>query len=202
MTREAFMSQLKGRLEGFSSAETARVVEYYEELFSDSLEAGKTEEEITAGLDSPEVIAERVRVELAFLRAEQQPSAKNMNTVLLVLLGVFALPIGLPLGFALLMVLFAVGMVGISLVIAAFSVLLALGVSGVALIIAGFASVVSSAPLLGFALIGAGLICAGLGLFSGIGSWALLRLLFRACAKLFRKIYMSVTKRRKKEVVA
>ncbi|MCL2031540.1 MAG: DUF1700 domain-containing protein [Oscillospiraceae bacterium] len=199
MTREEFMSRLRRQLEGFSSAETARVLEYYEELFSDSLEAGKTEQEIIAGLDTPEVIAERVRVELAFLRAEQEPSAKNFNTALLVILGVFALPIGLPLGFAVLVVLFAAGMVGVSLVVAALATLAALGVSGIGLIITGFVSLVSGVPLLGFALIGSGLICAGLGLLTGVGGWALVRALFRVCAKLFRKIYMSIMKKRKKE---
>lgn len=197
MTRIEFMNELKSRLGGFSSTETARVLEYYEELFSDSLEAGKTEEEIIAGLDTPEAIAERVRVELAFLRAEQKPSAGSLNTVLLIILGLFALPIGLPLAFAMLMVLFAVGMVGVSLVIAALALLLSLGICGIAMIITGVGTVVASAPLAGFALIGAGLICAGLGLLTGVGSWALSRVLFRACAKLFRKMYTSVTKRKK-----
>ena len=196
MTREQFMTRLKAKLDGFSAVETARVLEYYDELFSDSLEAGKTEEEITASLDSPEKIAERVRVELAFLRAEQEPSARTLNTVLLVILGVFALPIGLPLAFALIMVLFSVGMVGVSLVIAAVLLLLTLGVTGIILIITGFAAVVASAPLSGFALIGSGLICAGLGLLSGVGAWALMRVLIRGCVKLFRNIYMSVTKRK------
>lgn len=201
MTRDEFMQRLKTELRGFSSAEVGRMLEYYDELFSDSLEAGKTEEEITASLETPEAIAQRMRVDLAFLRAEQEPSAKSMNTVLIILLGVFALPIGLPLAIAVVAVLFSVAMVAISLLVTGVALVAALGVSGLAILVVGVYAVVSGGPLVGFAMVGAGLFCIGLTLLTAIGSFALTRLLMKQTARLFRKIYMSATSRKKEAKV-
>ncbi|MDR1736824.1 MAG: DUF1700 domain-containing protein [Oscillospiraceae bacterium] len=199
MTREAFMNQLREQLHGFSPAEVSRVLEYYDELFSDSLEAGKTEEEICAGLDAPQAIAERVRVELAFARAEQAPSAKTVNTVLIILLSVFALPVGIPLAFALLMVLFAAAMVVFAIAIVCFTLVLAFGACGVVFVVFSVYTVFTGLPLHGFALLGAGLILSGLSLVFGVLGWKVMRSLLKGCVKLMRWMYSAVTRKNKKE---
>lgn len=197
MTRDEFMTRLRAQLYGFSPAEVSRILEYYEELFSDSLETGKTEQEIAASLETPEAIAQRMRVELAFLRAEQEPSAKSMNTALIVLLGIFALPIGVPLAGAVVIMLLSLAMVAVALVATALALVVAFGASGLAMLAVGVYAVVSGAPLVGFAMVGAGLLCLGLTLLTAAGSFALTRALMKQTARLFRKIYMSATNRNK-----
>lgn len=198
MTRNEFMWALSNALTGFPQSEISRVTEYYDELFNEGLDEGKTEEEICASLDKPEDIAERMRIELAFVRAEQQPTPKSMNAVLLILLGLFAVPIGIPLGAALLSVLFAMFVTVFALTFSFGAVVLALGVSGLAAVAAGVAVIAGGAPLFGIALFGAAFVLIGLGILGCLGTYYLTRAMMRGVVKLCRTLYNAVTNRKDK----
>lgn len=201
MSKAEFINALGRELNGFPPLEAHKIIEYYEELFADGLEAGQTEEEICANLDTPAEIAERVRIELAFVRAEQTPTPKAMNTVLLILLGVFALPIGLPLAFAVAMVLFAVFMVVISLIGSAVVVALALGISGIAALCSGVYLICIGLPLPGVAMLGTSLILISLGVIGTVGFIYLIRIVFRGIVKLFRSMYTGIHNRKGRKTV-
>jgi uncharacterized membrane protein len=189
MNRSEFLWALNNALAGLPQSEIKRAAEYYDELITEAMEEGKTEEEACAGLGSPGDIAGRVRAELAFIRAEQKPSPGSVKAVLWVLLGLFALPIGLPLGIAALSVLFGLIVTVFALIFAVCATVFALGVSGLACIAAGVAVIIGGAPLFGVALIGAAFVIIGLSILGCIAAVAVCRLMIRGLVKGCRAIY-------------
>jgi len=195
MTRNEFFEQLHKALAGLPQSEVNRITEYYDEIFSGALDDGKSEEEICASLDSPEDIAGRVRAEIAFVRAEQEQSPKSMSTVLIVLLGIFALPIGLPIAISVFAVVF-------SLLVVVFSVVVSLGAAVFALFAGGLVGIVYAITLIiqgstafGMASLGASFAFVGIGTLGGIGIYHLFRILFRAFVRCCRGIYTWVRNR-------
>jgi uncharacterized membrane protein len=198
MTRNEFLWALSNALAGLPQSEIKRVTEYYDELITEAIDEGKTEEEACAGLDKPEDIAGRVRAEMAFIRAEQKPTPKSMNAVLLVLLGIFALPIGLPIAIAALSVLFGLFVTVFALIFAAGATVFALGVSGFACIAAGVFVIVGGSPLFGIAMIGASFIVIGLSLIGGVLAVYITKFLVKGVVKLSRSVYAWVSGHAKK----
>jgi uncharacterized membrane protein len=198
MNRNEFLWALNNALSGLPQSEITRVTEYYDELITEAMDAGKTEEEACAGLGSPSDVAGRVRAEMAFIRAEQQPSAKSMNAVLLVLIGIFALPIGLPIAIAALAVLFGLFITVFAVVFSAFAVVFALGVSGLACIAGGVFVIIGGQPLIGAALIGAAFIITGLSILGGVAAFYITRAMIRGVVILSRSVYTWASGRTKK----
>ncbi len=93
----------------------------------------------------------------------QSKQTKNNDKVaLIILLCIFAIPVGIPL-------LSAAFGIAVGLVAALFGIIVGFGAAGIAMIFGGIALFISgliqlSAPLVGFAMIGAGLIVLGLGM--------------------------------------
>ncbi len=199
MTKTEFIAALASELNGFPQHEVQKIFEYYEELFAEGLEGGKTEEEICASLESPREIAERFRIELAFVRAEQKPTPKAINTVLLILLGLFALPVGLPLIGALFVLILSAAVVVVCLIGAAVAAVVALGGCGIGFFVIGFYWIFTGSVLSGIALIGAALIQLALGVMATIGFVYLIRAIFRWLVQLFHKIYNHISGRNKKK---
>jgi len=169
MTQNEFFEQLHKALAGLPQSEIDRITEYYDEIFIGALDDGKTEEEICASLDNPEDIAGRVRAEIAFVRAEQEPSAKSMSTVLIVLLGIFALPIGLPIAISVFAVVLSLLAVVFSIVVSLGATVLALFAGGLIGIVYGIIVMIQGGPLFGIAFVGISFILLGISIFGGIG---------------------------------
>jgi len=195
MTRIEFFDELRFELSGLPQSEIGRIAEYYDEIFNEALDEGKTEQEICDILDTPEDIAGRVRAEIAFVRAEQEPSAKSMSTLLVVLLSIFALPIGLPIAIAVFAVI-------LSLVITVFAVVVSLGATMIGLfaggiigLVYGIVMIISGSFLYGLSLVGASIALIGIGALGGFGVYALCKVLFRGIAKCCRGLYNWVQSR-------
>lgn len=60
MTKFEWERELRRRLADLPKDEVQKVMEYYDELFMDGIDAGKTETEITAGFGSPEDVARKI----------------------------------------------------------------------------------------------------------------------------------------------
>ncbi|MCL2082307.1 MAG: DUF1700 domain-containing protein [Oscillospiraceae bacterium] len=199
MSKSEFMAALAAELQGIPQSEVQKIFEYYQEIFDDGQEQGKTEQEICSSLDSTHEIAERFRIELAFVRAEQKPSPKTIAPVLLVLLGLCVLPIGLPL----LLTLFALAVsavaVVVSLIASGVAIAAAFGIGGVACLITGFTWIFTGSVIPGLGMIGLSLTSIGLGVIGTIVSIWLIRAVFRGMVYLFRKIYQSINGRIKKK---
>jgi len=195
MTRSEFFKQLHGALAGLPDSEVNRITEYYDEIFSGALDDGKTEEEICESLDKPEDIAGRVRAEIAFVRAEQKPSAKSMSTVLLVLLGILALPIGLPIAIAVLAIVFSLLITVFSIVVSLGATVFALFAGGLVGIVYAITVIIQGSPLFGIVFIGVSFVLVGISVLGGIGIYHLFRIMFRAIVRCFRALYNWVRRR-------
>lgn len=77
-----FIDELKKYLEGLPVEEIQRVVGYYEEYLSDSLDAGNNPEDVLKELGSPDKIAETIRKEINIKRAESNPGIINFSRVI------------------------------------------------------------------------------------------------------------------------
>ncbi len=197
MTRSEFMWGLANALAGLPQSEITRITEYYDELFNEAIDEGKTEEEVCASLGNPDDIAERVRAEMAFVRAEQKPDAKSMNAVLLVIIGLFALPIGIPIAIALVSVMFGLFVAALAVVFAFGAAVVAVGIAGLACMVAGVAACAAGGAWFGIALFGAALILFGLSILGGVGSYSLVRAMLRGIVRLCRSMYNGVSERLK-----
>ena len=189
MNRAEFMNALNGALNGLPQAEIDKAREYYDELFSDGLEAGRTEEDICAGLDHPEVIAGRIRGELGLQyeaqSGPQQPQQPQKKTklALIIVLAVFAIPIGAPILIAVAATLFALLVALTSVIFAVVVSMIAVGAAGIGLFVISLYTLFSGGFLAGLALLGASLICIGISILGVI-----------LCASVLPKVIKSVVK--------
>jgi uncharacterized membrane protein len=96
-----------------------------------------------------------------------ESTGKRKNTWLIILLGIFALPIGLPLLITAFALVFAVAMVVLSLFIAIYALSIGLFVGGIVTVVAGIVTLIT-VPINGIYISGIGLILLGLGIIFGI----------------------------------
>lgn len=193
--REEFFSRLDAAMQGFPVTEANRAVEYYTEYWDDALEAGKSAAEICEGLETPEVIAKRVRSEVAFDRADSNPSLRNVGKILIVvLLAIFAAPVAFPVAVAAVVCLIVMLLVVVCLAVALVAMVVASVGAGIALVVSGVPTIVSL-PLIGLWMLGGGLALTGIGLLLGLGCAALIRLLMRLCGRGVRSLHDRVTRK-------
>jgi len=195
VTRSEFINEMESALAGLPHSEVSRITEYYDEIFNEALDDGKTEEEICEGLDKPEDIAGRVRAEIAFVRAEQEPTAKTMSTVLVVVLGIFALPVGLPIAIAIFAVLLALTVTVFAVVVSLGATALALFAGGIVGIVSGFVAIIQGLPLFGISFIGASFTLVGLSILGAIALFYIFRAMFRGIVRCCRTLYRWVVNR-------
>ncbi|MDR0308838.1 MAG: hypothetical protein LBH87_02785 [Coriobacteriales bacterium] len=119
----------------------------------------------------------------------------TLGTVAVVILAIFALPIGVPLAITILALVIALIAVVGSLCIAAVAVVLSLGVTAVATFVSGIALLATSWPI-GLFYIGAGLVVFGLTLLVGLGLFYLIRLTLKGMARLFNAIRKRLSRRK------
>lgn len=147
MTKREYLDELRARLSALPADEVERAVSFYEEAIDDRVEAGLSEEEAVAEMESPAAAAERILSELPSVpRALAQARSKSVPTSWFVL-GIVLLVLGSPLWAALL-------------------------VAVLALIASGFVALLSClvgiwAVVLSFLL---GAVFGGLGLFLAVGA--------------------------------
>jgi len=91
------------------------LVNYYDELISDRIEAGEEEDTVVASLDVRKILRES-EFESAKKELAQKSKSRRGNGAVIVLLALFSAPITIPLAFAFLMVTFAFVITGLALV--------------------------------------------------------------------------------------
>ena len=185
MTRNEFISELEKHLAGLPEIEITRAREYYVEYFNEAYELGKTDEQITAELDPPEVIAARIRVDLGAgtVKSKSFRDTVKEHWVIFLIIGIAACPIIIPVlaggvagVFGLLAGLFGL-IVGIiaalgALVVSGFAIM----VAAISLFVVGITCMFTAQLFKGFIMIGTGFILLGLSCLIVIGSIALIRL--------------------------
>lgn len=161
-TKAVYLHELRRKLNGLPETEIIAACAYYDEYLSD---AG-SENEATAikELGTPAEVAAGIIGDYAFKDAtsEGKSTRSGFNTLWLVVLGILASPIALPIAIALIAVLFSLLVVAFSLVIAFFASAGAMIVAGVFYLGIGFYTLFFHAAT-GLLTLGVGLITAALG---------------------------------------
>ena len=193
MNKSEFLRILRQHLGQLPAEEREQNIAYYEELFSDMLEEGMSEEEAAAHLGDPEQIAREILAEQPLPRlVKSRVRPSGGWTALSITLIVLGSPVWLPLLIALAAVLLSVFVVIWALILTVLAAALAVGVSAVALVLA---AIFGYLKISGFLLTGLALICVGLCLLTGLLAAALCRAAVRGGKWLWRQIKKLLVKK-------
>jgi uncharacterized membrane protein len=167
MTRLEFAGLLRGELRGLDSSEVERSVQFYDELISDHMDEGMTEEEAISAVGAPAEIAREILMDMPVAalvrrRVKRRARLKGFAAVLIIL----GLPVWLP-------ILVAVVAVFVVIVLLAYLVVFILDASLWASVLAVAAA--AAVAVMGISLTAGGLLSAGLAL-GGAGLAVLLAL--------------------------
>ena len=167
MNRLEYLTQLRRLLEdgGLAEDEINDAMGFYEEIF---LDAGAAHEaETAANLGSPEELANKIL---------QDSGIQNGNSLSKLLVIIITSPIWFSL-------MCAFAAIALAILCALLSIIIAVFATGFSLTIGGIVTLFTVYPA-GIALIGAGLICIGLG---GMIVMPIIRCIWRGCVSLFNK---------------
>lgn len=184
MNRQEYMRQLEVALSRIAREEREDILEYYNEYFE---EAGpEKEKEVIQSLGTPQNLASQVKAQCAVrnLEGQEAPTVKKgLSTIWMVVLGIFAAPIALPLAIAAAAVVFSLVLVAVCVLFTIVITAIAMFIAGVVTTVLGFASLFT-VPLTAMFFIGIGLALMGATLLTGIlavmGTAAFFRLLARS----------------------
>lgn len=160
MNRDAYMKRLGHNLRRLPKEDYDKAMAYFEEYFE---EAGpQYEEAAIEDLGTPEIAASQIIQDIASQNAAEDSKSvkRGISKIWVGILAVFAAPIALPLGFAMVMLLFALLLIVGSLLFAAVITMAAFGLASIPTIIAGIFLLIT-APADGIVTIGTGLIVCG-----------------------------------------
>ena len=174
MTKKEFVESLRAKLSRLPKQELEERINFYVEMIDDRMEEGLSEEEAVAAIGSVDEIASQIiaDVPLSKIAKEKITPKRKLETWEIVLLLV-GLPLWLPLLIAAVAVVFSLAItlyaVVWSLVAALWAIFAALAACAPAGLIACFIFLFSGYPASGFAILAAGLLCAGLAIFLFFG---------------------------------
>lgn len=182
MTKNEFLGALRLKLSGLSESDIEEHISFYSEMIEDRIEDGASEEDAVCGIGSVENIAAQIiaDVPLTKIAKERIKPKRRLRAWEIVLLAVGS-PIWLSLGIAAAAVILSLYVVIWALIVSLWAVFaslvacaLGLSVAGIAMIggpsaFAGVIMASESHVFSGIALIGVGLVCAGLGIFLFFG---------------------------------
>lgn len=187
MTRTEYLHQLRVLLNAFPSDEVERIVNFYEETIDDHMEAGESEEEAVAALETPGTVATRLIEEMAPI-PRAIAKTRNRSRVLFWVLIILGSPIWLSLAFAGALAAAALYVALWALVLAAWLVTLAM-VAGLPLgIVAACIAAGMQAPAYALVQLGTGAAVSGAGLLCLHLSLAITRGIVKATVALTRRI--------------
>jgi len=164
MNKKEFLAQLRKRLSGLSKEEIEERLIFYTELIEDHMEEGLSEKEAVLAVGSVEEIIAQVKADTPSAKKTKR-QMKAWEIVLLVL----GSPIWLSLGIAAVSVIFSLYVVLWSVIISLWAVFGSIVACAFAGIVAGTIFIITGKGLVGMAMIGAGIICAGFSIFMFYG---------------------------------
>ncbi len=176
MTKHEFITQLRVKLSGLPEREVEERLDFYAEMIDDCIEDGRTEEEAVAQIGSVDGVASQIVADIPLLAIAKKKikPARRLKTWEIVLLAVGS-PVWVPL-------LIAAPAVAFALYVSLWAVIVSLWAAFGSLVGGAFAGIASGLALsmganvpAGLALIGAGVVCAGLSIFVFFGCKAATR---------------------------
>ena len=166
MNKIRFLLELDKKLSHLPQKDLEERLNFYSEMIEDRMEEGMTEEEAVAAVGSIDDIAAQITTDIPAVSIHRNKKRRNPWTIVLLILGS-------PVWISLLVSAFAVAL---SLYISLWAVIISLWAAFTSVIGCSFAGIVAgiafafgSHTLSGIAMIGAGLVCAGLGILLFFG---------------------------------
>ena len=173
MTRYEFITALTGRLAHLSWEDVKERVDFYTEAIDDRIEEGLSEEEAVAAVGDPEEIAALIMAEMPLITVkapEQGPKRKlSAGEIVLLILGS---PLWLSLLIAAAAVLFSLYVVIWAVVVSLWAVFVSLAAAAAIGVAVCIVFALSGRGAAGLAMLGAGIVCAGLAIFLFYGCLA------------------------------
>ena len=192
MDKYDFLLALEARLEGLPEADRQASLDFYSEMLDDLVEGGMTETEAVASLGSPEAIAEEILLEMPLPKLVKAKMKKRRLSGLEITLLAVGFPIWLPIGIALLAVVFAIYISLWAVVVSLYAANVAMAACAPTGILAAVVLFASGKPTAALLFLGAGLALAGLSILSFLlcnltakGMWKLGKLTLRGIKACF-----------------
>ena len=195
MNKKEYLDKLSENLLKIPFEERRNTVLYYNEYFE---EAGADhEQEVISELGAPETLAKKILADFTVRDTETPTPTKSVRSnskhIWMIILGIFALPLALPILITLASLFFVAFIMIFVVMVTVGAVFFSLIVTGVAMFIGGIFAVFTHFPT-GMLFMGMGL--AGMGLFMLIVGpcVALIRWLFSSTVKLLGRIFRRKSK--------
>lgn len=160
MTKLEFILALNERLSVFSKEDVRERINFYSEMIEDRVEEGISEEDAVAAIGSVDEIVAQIKGELSPTKETVKPQNQGLGAWEIVLL-VLGFPLWFPLLITAVAVAFSIFVTLWSVIISLWSVFALLAVCAFSAVFSGAVLAFGPSALLGFAMIGAGLVLTG-----------------------------------------
>lgn len=193
MGKNEYLRTLARELRKLPKEEFDTAMDYYTEYFEDA--GPEKEQEIIQELGTPREVAYQIITDAAIKRMEEEVHSvkKGFSTLWIIILGICAAPIALPMAFALVALFASMLLVVIAFVGSAIVLDLCALAGGIVTAFCGI-YLLFSQPATGIALLGLGMAAVGIGIFIGFGIMGIGKSMVKGIGKMFRNIL----KRRKR----
>lgn len=170
MRKQEFLCALKKRLSGLPKQDVEDRLNFYSEMIDDRTEEGWTEEEVISDIGSVDEISTQIIADIPFTKiaTERVKPKKRLKMWEIALLAIGS-PIWLSLAIAAFAVLLSLYAVLWSLIVSVWAAFASLAAGAVGGVVAGISFAFRGNGLTGIAVIGAGIVCAGLAIFLFFG---------------------------------
>lgn len=170
MRKQEFLCALKKRLSGLPKQDVEERLNFYSEMIDDRTEEGRTEEEAISDIGSVDEISAQIiaDIPLTKIATERVKPKKRLKMWEIALLALGS-PIWLSLAIAAFAVILSLYVVLWSLIVSVWAVFVSLAAGAIGGVIAGIFFAFSGNGLTGIAMVGAGIVCAGLAIFLFFG---------------------------------
>ena len=163
MNKQEFLSQLRKGISGLPQDDIDERVSFYSEMIEDRMEEGLSEEEATEAIGPVDTIISQIIADTPFSKlVKEKIRSKKKNNAWMIVLLVIGSPVWLSLLIAAFAVIFSLYAVLWAVVLSFWAVFVSLAVCTLGGIVGGILLLCKGNVLTGLALIGAGVICAGL----------------------------------------
>ncbi len=170
MRKQEFLDRLRVQLSGLPKSDVDEHLNFYNEMIDDRIEDGLSEEEAVARLGSVEAVASQIIADVPLIRiAREKIKPKRRLRAWEILLLAVGSPLWLSLLIAAVAVVFSLYAVLWSVVVSLWSVFVSTVACAFAGIAVGIGFACFGSPVAGFAMISAGIVCAGLSVFLFFG---------------------------------
>ena len=170
MSKQEFLVQLRKGLSGLPKEDVEERLAFYSEMIDDRMEEGITEEEAVAAVGSAQEIVAQVVAEIPFAKiAKERIKPKRRLRVGEIVLLALGSPIWLSLGIAVFAVILSLYISLWAVIISLWAVFASFAACSIGGVAACAVFAVSGKGASGVAILAAGLVCAGLSVFSFYG---------------------------------